>query len=204
VVAHVPRLARRSRRVASVCTGTSVPAAAGLLDGRRATTHWAFAAAIAARCPSVTIDPDPIYILDGSISTTAGVTAALHLTPAFIEEDHGADLVRQTARSLVTYLHRPGSQAQMSMHVDAPPPAHHEVRTIVDHVLRTPDGDLSTAALARRGSANAISPACSWPSAVIPERRHADAGACAAIQVVQARVRAASAATPSSSIGAAT
>ncbi len=150
LLAHVRRLARHARRVASVCTGTSVLAAAGLLDGRRATTHWNFAASIAARYPSVTIDPDPIYVRDGPITTAAGVTSALDLTLAFVEEDHGPDLARRTARSLVTYLQRPGNQAQMSMHVSAPAPAHDVVRDIVDHVGATLDGDLSTATLARR------------------------------------------------------
>ena len=75
LVAHVQRLARISRRVASVCTGASILAAAGLLDGRRATTHWRFAGALAARHPRVTVDPDPIYIRDGRISTAAGSPA---------------------------------------------------------------------------------------------------------------------------------
>ena len=80
LVAHVRRLARTARRVASVCTGASVLAAAGLLDGRRATTHWAFADGLARDHPAVTVDPDPIFIRDGRVATSAGVTSALDLT----------------------------------------------------------------------------------------------------------------------------
>ncbi|HEV3498543.1 MAG TPA: GlxA family transcriptional regulator [Actinomycetes bacterium] len=148
ILGHVRRLARQSRRVASVCTGATVLAAAGLLDGRRATTHWEFAHQLAARHPEVVVDPDPIYIRDGSVSTSAGVTSALDLTLAFIGEDNGAELARRVARSLVTYLQRPGNQAQMSMHVAAPPPEHDLVRAVVDHITANLHSDLSTARLA--------------------------------------------------------
>ena len=150
LVAHVRRLARRARRIASVCTGASVLAAAGLLDGRRATTHWAFADALARDHPAVTVDPDPIFIRDGRVATSAGVTSALDLTLSFVDEDHGPDLARRVARALVTYLQRPGTQAQMSMHVAAPAPANDVVRDVVDHVVAHLDGDLSAAVLAER------------------------------------------------------
>ena len=148
IVAHVRRLAMTSKRVASVCTGASILSAAGLLDGKRATTHWRFADEIAARNPKVTIDPDPIYIRDGNVITSAGVTSALDLALALIEEDHGAELARQVARDLVVYLQRPGNQAQMSLFTTAPPPANGLVRHVVDHITRNVDKDLSTAALA--------------------------------------------------------
>lgn len=150
LVAHVRRLARQARRVASVCTGVSVLAACGLLDGRRATTHWAFAGTLARDHPAVTVDPDPIFIRDGRVATSAGVTSALDLTLSFVDEDHGPDLARQVARALVTYLQRPGTQAQMSMHVAAPAPANDVVRDVVDHVVTHLDGDLSAAVLAER------------------------------------------------------
>jgi transcriptional regulator GlxA family with amidase domain len=89
LLAHVRRLARDARRVASVCTGASVLAAAGLLDGRRATTHWHFADDLARRHPRVQVDPDPIFVRDGRIATSAGVTSALDLTLSFVAEDHG-------------------------------------------------------------------------------------------------------------------
>ncbi|HEX4816085.1 MAG TPA: GlxA family transcriptional regulator [Nonomuraea sp.] len=148
IVGHVRRLARESRRVASVCTGAYVLAATGLLDGRRATTHWAQAQALAARFPEVAVDPGPIFIRDGNIATSAGVTAALDLTLAFIEEDNGADVARMVARQLVTYLQRPGNQAQMSVFVSAPPPANSLVKRVVEHIGGNLAGDLSTPTLA--------------------------------------------------------
>ncbi|GAA4926795.1 DJ-1/PfpI family protein [Streptomyces coeruleoprunus] len=148
LLGHVRRLAKESRRVASVCTGAAILAAAGLLDGHRATTHWRFASQLAARHPEVTVDASPIYIRDGDVSTAAGITSALDLTLAFIEEDHGAELARQVARDLVTYLQRPGNQAQMSLFTAVPPPRDDLVRRVVDHVAGHPDGDLRTAALA--------------------------------------------------------
>ena len=148
LVAHVRRLARDARRVASVCTGATVLAAAGLLDGRRATTHWAYADRLAREHPDVTVDPDPIFVRDGHVATSAGVTSALDLTLSFVAEDHGPDVARRVARALVTYMQRPGTQAQMSMHVAAPAPAHDVVRDVVEHVAQHLDGDLSAAVLA--------------------------------------------------------
>ncbi|MET7460132.1 helix-turn-helix domain-containing protein [Nonomuraea sp. NPDC005501] len=150
IVAHVRRLARECRRVASVCTGAGVLAATGVLDGRRATTHWQWARAFAVRYPAVSFDPDPIFVRDGRVATAAGVTSALDLTLAFIEEDHGGEVARVVARELVTYLQRPGNQAQMSMFTAAPPPGDGVVRRVVEHITSDPGGDLATAALARR------------------------------------------------------
>ncbi|MEV4946470.1 GlxA family transcriptional regulator [Streptomyces sp. NPDC053755] len=150
LVGHVRRLARESRRVASVCTGAGVLAAAGLLDGRRATTHWRFAPWLASRYPEVVVDPAPIYVRDGNVYTAAGITSALDLTLAFIEEDHGPELARQVARDLVTYLQRPGGQAQMSLFTAAPPPRNDLVRALVEHITAHPDHDLSIEALAAR------------------------------------------------------
>ncbi|GLU49105.1 GlxA family transcriptional regulator [Nocardiopsis ansamitocini] len=150
VVAHVRRLARESHRVASVCTGAAILAAAGLLDGKRATTHWFAAQRLAARYPRVEVDPTPIYVRDGKVSTSAGVTTALDLTLAFVEDDHGADVARSVARALVTYLQRPGNQAQMSVYVAGPPPEHVLVRQVADYVTATLAGDLRTSVLAER------------------------------------------------------
>ncbi|MGV9309431.1 GlxA family transcriptional regulator [Nonomuraea sp. NPDC003727] len=148
IVGHVRRLAGVSRRTASVCTGASILAAAGLLDGKRVTTHWRFARDLAERSPKAVVDPAPIYIRDGTVATSAGITSALDLTLALVEEDHGAGLARLLARELVTYLQRPGNQAQMSIFTEAPPPDHDVVRRVVDHVHADLGGDLSTAALA--------------------------------------------------------
>ena len=148
ITAHVRRLARESLRVSSVCTGAYVLAAAGLLDGRRATTHWNHARGLADRHPEITVDPDSIFIRDGCVSTSAGVTSALDLTLAFVEEDHGTTLARAVARELVTYLQRPGNQAQMSMFVEPPSPANDLVRRIVAHITGNLGGDLTTPVLA--------------------------------------------------------
>ncbi|MFJ2837142.1 GlxA family transcriptional regulator [Nocardia sp. NPDC087230] len=155
LVAHVRRLAAVSRRVASVCTGASVLAAAGLLDGRRATTHWIAADMLAAEYPRVTVDPDPIYIRDGRVATAAGMTSAIDLMLAFVEEDHGAELARQVARGLVTYLQRPGSQAQMSMFTAQPHAEHALVRRVTAHIAAHLSEDLSTATLAAREGVSA-------------------------------------------------
>jgi transcriptional regulator GlxA family with amidase domain len=121
---QVRRLAGRSRRVASVCTGATILAASGLLNGRRATTHWLYAAELAERYPNVTVDSGPIFIRDGRVSTSGGVTASLDLTLALIADDHGSELARWVALGMVTYLQRPGNQAQMSIFTTTPRPDH--------------------------------------------------------------------------------
>jgi transcriptional regulator GlxA family with amidase domain len=148
LVDHVRRLARGARRVASVCTGATVLAAAGLLDGRPVTTHWEYARGLAQRYPRIRVDATPIYIRDGKVATSAGVTAALDLTLAFIEEDHGPELARRVALGMVTYLKRPGNQAQMSVFTTAPRPQDRLVRSVLDYVVANPGGDLRTAVLA--------------------------------------------------------
>lgn len=124
-------------------------AAAELLNGRRATTHWLYARDLAERYPAVDVDAAPVYVRDGNVATSGGVTAALDLTLAFIEEDHGRELARRVAMGLVTYLQRPGSQEQMSFYLRAPRSAHDTISKVVNHVAANLDGDLSPAALAR-------------------------------------------------------
>jgi transcriptional regulator GlxA family with amidase domain len=148
LIGQVRRLAAVSRRVASVCTGATVLAAAGLLDGRRATTHWYHARQLAERFPDVRVDAAPIFIRDGTVATSGGVTAALDLTLAFVEEDNGAELARWVAMGMVTYLQRPGNQAQMSLFTSIPRPEQVLVRRVVDHVVSHLDADLSAANLA--------------------------------------------------------
>ena len=150
LVAHVRRLGHVSRRVASVCTGAGILAAAGLLAGRRAATHWDHAAFLQGRFPDVVFDSGPIFIAEDDVCTSAGVTAALDLTLAFIEADAGPELAREVARQLVTYLQRPGNQAQMSMFT-APPAARHSlVQDAVDHITSHLGDDLSAGTLAAR------------------------------------------------------
>jgi transcriptional regulator GlxA family with amidase domain len=150
LVGEVRRLAARSRRVASVCTGATVLAAAGLLDHRRATTHWDHGERLAARYPAVAVDTAPLYLRDGNVYTSAGVTSALDLTLALIEDDHGPTLARRVARELVTYLHRPADQAQISMFLAAAPPEDRLVRDLSGYIAAHLAEDLSAAALAAR------------------------------------------------------
>jgi transcriptional regulator GlxA family with amidase domain len=110
----VRRRGKQARRTASVCTGAFLLAASGLLDGRRAVTHWAFCAELARRFPAIRVEPDPIFVQDGAIWTSAGVTAGIDLALALVEEDLGRSLALAVARDLVVFLKRPGGQAQFS------------------------------------------------------------------------------------------
>jgi transcriptional regulator GlxA family with amidase domain len=114
LVDWVRRRARQARRVASVCTGAFLLAAAGLLDGRRAVTHWKACARLAQRYPAVRVEPDPIFVRDGTVWTSAGVTAGIDLALALVEEDLGRAVALAVARELVVFLKRPGGQAQFS------------------------------------------------------------------------------------------
>ncbi|MEV6278248.1 GlxA family transcriptional regulator [Nocardia sp. NPDC051832] len=147
IVGHVRRLARQSRRVASICTGATVLAATGLLDGKSVTTHWFYADQLAKSYPKAQVDPNPIFVRDGNVATSGGVTSALDLTLAFIEEDHGAEVARRVAMGLVTYLRRPGSQSQVSTFVASPPPEHPLIRRVVEHIAAHLDAPLTTPTL---------------------------------------------------------
>lgn len=114
VVNWIRRVGPRARRLGSVCTGSFLLARAGLLDGRRVTTHWGYCQRLAQKYPRVIVDPDPIFVRDGNIYTSAGVTAGMDLALALIEEDHGSRLALDVARDLVLYLRRPGGQSQFS------------------------------------------------------------------------------------------
>ena len=106
--------AMQARRIASVCTGAFLLAAAGLLEGRRAATHWEYCSRLAQRFPSVRVEPDPIFVRDGPVWTSAGVTAGIDLALALVEEDLGRSIALAVARYLVVFLKRPGGQAQFS------------------------------------------------------------------------------------------
>ena len=114
LVAWLAARAASARRVASVCTGAWLLGASGLLDGRRAATHWSFCAQFAEAFPAVRVEPDPIFLRDGPIWTSAGVTAGIDLALALLEEDFGRELALAVARHLVVFLKRPGGQAQFS------------------------------------------------------------------------------------------
>ncbi|MDR4306805.1 GlxA family transcriptional regulator [Chelatococcus sambhunathii] len=119
VVEWIRRRAPGIRRYGSVCTGVFLLAAAGVLDGRRVTTHWECAEKLAAGYPEVVVDSDQIFIRDGSLCTTAGVTAGMDLALALVEEDYGRDLALIVARYMVMFLKRPGGQSQFSAHLAA-------------------------------------------------------------------------------------
>jgi transcriptional regulator GlxA family with amidase domain len=114
LVDWVRERATRARRVASVCTGAFLLAAAGVLDGRRAATHWMYCAKLAQRFPAVRVETDPIFVCDGPVWTSAGVTAGIDLALALVEEDLGRSVALAVARYLVVFLKRPGGQAQFS------------------------------------------------------------------------------------------
>ena len=114
VVHWLRKIAGRIRRIGSVCTGAMLLARAGLLDGRRATTHWNWCHVLIKRAPRANVDPNPIFIRDENVYTSAGVTAGMDLALALVEEDYGSRLALQVARNLVLYLRRPGGQSQFS------------------------------------------------------------------------------------------
>jgi transcriptional regulator GlxA family with amidase domain len=113
-IAWIATAAKQSRRVASICTGAFLLAEAGLLDGKQAVTHWNFCDRLAREYPRVVVRPEPIYLRDGSIYTSAGITAGIDLSLALVEEDHGHEIALKIARFLVMFLVRPGGQAQYS------------------------------------------------------------------------------------------
>jgi len=154
-VRHVAALARRSRRVTSVCTGAFVLAAAGLLDGRRATTHWASWDRLADEHPAVEVARDPIFVRDGDVWTLAGVTGGVDLALALVDDDHGADLAHQVAGWLVVFARRPGGQAQFSAQLRAQSARTPTVAALQQWLPDHLDEDLGVEALARRA---AISP----------------------------------------------
>ncbi|MGV2100681.1 GlxA family transcriptional regulator [Rhizobium sp. 21-4511-3d] len=119
--AFIRKAADASRRLASICTAAFLLADAGVLDGRRVTTHWHLARELKSRYPAIKLDEDRIFIVDGSIWTSAGMTAGLDLALAMVENDHGADVARAVARKLVVYHRRAGGQSQFSTLLDLEP-----------------------------------------------------------------------------------
>jgi transcriptional regulator GlxA family with amidase domain len=142
--------ARRSRRVTSVCSGAFLLARAGLLEGRTVTTHWASTAELAIRHPELTVDPNPIFVRDGNIWTSAGVTSGMDLSLALVEEDLGADIAVEIARWLVLYLQRPGGQAQFSSHLSAELAERRPLRELQSWIADNLDADLRVESLAKR------------------------------------------------------
>ena len=148
LIAEVRRLAGRSRRVASVCTGAFVLAAAGLLDGRAATTHWARCEELAGTYPELTVDPDAIFVRDGRVSTSAGVTAGIDLALALVEEDLGGECARRAAKALVVFMQRPGGQSQFSVRAQVTNVRSEPLRRVLDAIAQDPTGEHSAASMA--------------------------------------------------------
>ncbi|MCV7401706.1 GlxA family transcriptional regulator [Mycobacterium fragae] len=152
LVEAVRSVAGRTRRLASICTGSFILAQAGLLRGRRATTHWHDARRLARAFPDVTVEPDAIFVRDGDIFTSAGISSGIDLALALVEMDYGQELVRDVARWLVVYLKRAGGQSQFSALVEADPPPQSALRPATDAVAADPAADHSVKTLAARAS----------------------------------------------------
>jgi transcriptional regulator GlxA family with amidase domain len=143
---------RQAGRLVSVCTGAFLLAEAGLLAGRRATTHWAYCSALAARYPEVTVEPDPIFVWDGNVATSAGVTAGIDLALALVEDDLGREAALDIARHLVVFLRRPGNQAQFSAQLAGQLARREPLRDVQRWIAEHPAADLSVETLARAAS----------------------------------------------------
>lgn len=146
----ISEAARRSRRVASICTGAFLLGAAGLLDGKQAVTHWSFCDRLAREFPQANILPNPIFLRDGSIYTSAGITAGIDLSLALVEEDHGHQTALTVARQLVMFLVRPGGQAQFSHMLSRQATTSEPLRELQVYMLENLKADLSVETLAER------------------------------------------------------
>jgi transcriptional regulator GlxA family with amidase domain len=155
LVDWVRRSARASRRVASVCTGAFLLAKAGLLDGKKATTHWDSCSALAAAYPRVRVEADRIFVKDGKIHTSAGVTAGIDLALALVAEDHGRALALEVARQMVVFLQRPGGQSQFSAQLAMQATDSEPLAELQAWIEEHPEGDLSVPSLARRAGMSA-------------------------------------------------
>jgi transcriptional regulator GlxA family with amidase domain len=137
---------KRARRVSAICRGVFALGELGLLDGRRVTTHWASCTELAEAFPRAIVEPEPLFVRDGPLYTSAGATAALDLALAFIEQDHG----RELAREIVLYVRRPGGQPQLSAQLSAQLASRSPIRSLQGWILENLSEDLSVPALARR------------------------------------------------------
>jgi transcriptional regulator GlxA family with amidase domain len=149
VIEWIARRAPEARRYGSICTGAFLLAEAGLLDGRRVTTHWETADELARRYPRVMVEPDRIFMRDGSLCTAAGVSAGMDLALALVEEDFGRDLALAVARYMVLFLKRPGGQSQFSAHLLAQATEKSRIRETQEYVLDHLTDDLTVDKLAR-------------------------------------------------------
>lgn len=152
LAALVRRVAVHAARVTSVCTGSLILAETGLLDGRRVATHWASCDELEANYPRLTVDRDAIFVRDGSVLTSAGITTGMDLALAMVETDHGQDMAREVAKWLVMFVQRPGGQSQFSAWARTPATRNELLRKALDAVTLDPGADHSVAALADRAA----------------------------------------------------
>lgn len=145
---RLEEVATRAERVASICTGAFLLAALGLLDGRRATTHWAHAQSLASAAPKCRVVADELFVLDGPVVTSAGVASGIDLALALVEADHNRELARAISRHLVVYLARGGGQSQFSERQSPEPSSTVPLDALLEDISAEPGGDHSVAALA--------------------------------------------------------
>ncbi|MGX1274442.1 transcriptional regulator GlxA family with amidase domain [Streptomyces phaeoluteigriseus] len=155
LIEGVTRLATRADTVAAICAGAFPLAATGLLDGRRAATHWRLAADLAARYPKIDVDSDAIFVRDGRYITSAGITAGIDLTLSLVEADLGADIARAVPKYLVVFMARPGGQSQFSVRQSARYGTDSMLRQVLDAVTADPRADHTLTAMARRAGVSA-------------------------------------------------
>jgi len=148
----IRRVAPRTERLVTACMGTYMLAEAGLLDGRRATTHWMACDSFQQRYDAVEMDPEPIYVKDGKYYSSAGVTAILDLMLALVEEDFGPEIALRVAQSMVLFLRRPANQSQFSVQLKQAMSGHRSILAVLAHIAERPDEDLSVEALAERAN----------------------------------------------------
>ncbi|MCV7404459.1 GlxA family transcriptional regulator [Mycobacterium marseillense] len=152
LVEAVRSVAGRTGRMASICTGSFILAQAGLLSGRRATTHWHDTRLLARAFRDVTVEPDAIFVRDGDVFTSAGISSGIDLALALVEMDYGTELVREVARWLVVYLKRAGGQSQFSVLVEADPPPQSPLRAVTEAIAADPSADYTVKRLAALAS----------------------------------------------------
>lgn len=150
LIAFVKKAAANARRVVSICTGAMILAEVGLLDGKRASTHWWWCPILEKRYPKVQVDRDAIFVRDGNIWTSAGVTAGMDLALALVEGDWGHNIALQVARYNVMYMMRPGGQSQFSAHLVAQLAEDPAINAALDYILTNPADPLTVTALAAR------------------------------------------------------
>ncbi|OBH88696.1 GlxA family transcriptional regulator [Mycobacterium sp. E2733] len=153
LIGWIKAVAGTARRVVTVCTGAFLAAEAGLLDGQRVTTHWAFAGRLAREFPAIDVDADPIFVrTSDTVWTAAGVTAGIDLALSLVEDDHGTEVAQTVARWLVLYLRRPGGQTQFAAPVWMPRAKRNAIRAVQEAIEAEPGGEHSIDELARRAA----------------------------------------------------